>query len=319
MHPSLRSTWRSLTAGGLLALAGCGSNGDSIAESEGAAVPEARAAFRYHRDYVFVAPRADPPLVVPFSFRSTDTGTQLVRASRGWLARGTTWDRFLDERAETSRAGGVWRVVPQGDLRVDAGGAAEVEALRFQHGERRLRLQLDAPLTGWHQGGDTRFRLIAGRLSIGAESLGGPVLEVLRVERVLDDGWPPGEDFDALFLTSGDSVQLVLAERIGGGEEDRGFGWMRNPRIERTWDDAEIRWLEMRPYQEARRDIPRRWYFQIPAAGIEGELDAVGFDAVLGPERAGRRAVEIRYSVTGFADLDGNRLPVVGTIRHTQQ
>ena len=45
----------------------------------------------------------------------------------------------------------------------------------------------------------------------------------------------------------------------------------------------------------------------------------VGFDVVLGPERGGRRAVEIRYSVTGWVDLQGERRDVMGTIRHTQQ
>lgn len=307
------------------ALAGCGVGEESTAESAGASPLATAASFRYNREYIFIAPRADPLLVVPFTFRSRDDGTQLQRGVRGWVGRGATWERFLDDSWETSQAGGVWRVVPQGDLRIDAGGLAEVETLRFQRGERRLRLDLQAPLTGWNQGGDTRFRLISGRLSIGSENLVGPIIEVLRVEQTLEDGWPPGQDFDAIFLTSGDSIQLVLAERIGGdavaaaSAGQPGYAWTRRSSSERTWDGAEIRWGDMRPYQEARRDVPRAWYFQIPGAGIYGEVEAEGFDAVLGPERAGRRAVEIRFGVTGWVELQGERREVVGMVRHTQQ
>ncbi|MEX2569822.1 MAG: hypothetical protein WD737_00855 [Gemmatimonadota bacterium] len=300
-------------------LAACGSPDDT-----GGAAAEAQSAgetalYRYNREYVFVSPRGDEPLVVPFTFRSNELGSELERGVRGWLARGATWDRFLDETGRTSQAGGVWRVVPLGDLRITAGGAAELESLRFERAERRLRLELDAPLTSWSQGGDTRFRLLSGTLAVGSETLSGPVLEMLRVERTLEDGWPPGEDFDALFLTSGDSVQVVLAETINGDGAAPEYAWVRTPGGERSWQEAEIRWLEMRPYQDARRDIPLGWSFRVPGAAVDGELVAAGFDVVLGPERAGRRAVEIHYTVEGWVDLGSDRHEVTGMIRHTQQ
>jgi hypothetical protein len=319
MRPTNPKLLRKVSILALVVLGGCGGGGEVTGEAAGTAPALTGASFRYTREYIFVAPRADPLLVVPFSFRTRDDGSQLHRGARGWLGRGATWDQFLDESGMTSQAGGVWRVVPQGDLLLTAGGAAEIEALRFSRGERRLRLELQSPLTGWNQGGDTRFRLIRGRLSLGPEILSGPILEVLRVEQLLEDGWPPGQDFDALFLTSGDTLQLVLADRIGGAEDESGYAWTRSSAGERNWDDAEIRWGEMRPYQEARRDIPRQWYFQIPGSGIFGEVEAIGFEAVLGPERAGRRAVEIRYNVGGWVEIDGEMRDVVGMIRHTQQ
>jgi hypothetical protein len=303
----------------LLATAGCGGGGESPGQAEGADTAAEGALYRYHREYVFVSARGESPLVVPLAFRATDRGSELERGARGWLARGGTWDRFLDESGITSRAGGVWRVVPQGDLRITAGGPAELETIRFQRGERRLRIEFENPITAWNQGGDTRFRLLAGRLSIGAETLSGPMLEILRVERTLEDGWPAGQDFDAMFLTSGDSIQVVLAERLGGSEGEAGYAWTRSASGEREWDRAEIRWLEMRPYQEARRDIPRRWSFRIPSADLEGEVEAAGFDALLGPERAGRRAVEVRFTVQGWVEMRGERRSVTGMVRHTQQ
>jgi hypothetical protein len=94
---------------------------------------------------------------------------------------------------------------------------------------------------------------------------------------------------------------------------------MRRGGEERSWAEGEIRWLDVRRYEEARRDVPARWSLRIPSAGLAGELEAAGFDAVLGPERGGRRAVEMRYTVSGWFDLDGRRHTAIGTIRHTQQ
>jgi hypothetical protein len=308
-----------LLASALLLAAACGDVADAPGETEGATARVEAPSYRYHREFIFVAERGEALLIVPVAFRSTDLGTELDRGVRAWLARGGTWDRFVDETGRTSKVGGVWRVVPIGDLRITVGGPAELESLRFQRGERRLRVELDAPLTSWSQGGDTRFRLLSGRVSIGPEAVTGSILEILRVEPTLEDGWPPSQDFDAVFLTSGDSLQVLVADRVGGESEGEGYAWVRTRSGERDWGHGEIRWLEMRPYQEARRDIPRRWSVRIPAAGIEGELESVGFDAVLGPERGGRRAVEVRYSVTGWLEIQGEVRTVAGMIRHSQQ
>jgi hypothetical protein len=301
-------------------LSACGAPENTAADTAAAAEAiRARSLFRYNREYIFVGPGDGNPIVVPFTFRSVERGDDLERTVQAWLARGGTWERFLDEGNRTSAAGGVWRVVPHEGLRVAVGGPSEVESFHYELGERRLRLELEDPITDWSQGAESRFRLLNGWLSVGAETVPGPVLELLRVERTLDDGWPPGEDYDWLFVTSGDSIQLVVAETIGTEGPEAQYAWTRLPEGERMWPEAEVRWLEMSPYEEARRDIPRAWTFRIPSAGIEGELQAAGFDALLGPERAGRRAVEIRFTVNGWVDIQGDRREVAGMIRHTQQ
>jgi hypothetical protein len=285
--------------------------------SVGVVEQEAVPLFRYNREYIFVSAGGDPPVIAPFSLSAIDNGVELERQSQGWLARGATWDRFLDESAVTSRVGGVWRVVPQGDLRVIAGGIAEVEGLRFTRAERRLRLDLDDPVSDWNQGGETRFRLLDGRLFVGSEAISGPVLEILRVERMTEDGWPPPEELDAFFLTSGDSLQLVLAE--SNAEAEPAYAWLRTSEGDQSWAGGEVTRLETRPLDDARRDIPVRWSFQLNEVGLIGEVEASGFDAVLGPERGGRRAVEVRYSVVGWLEVEDARWPVTGMIRHIQR
>ena len=142
------------------------------------------------------------------------------------------------------------------------------------------------------------------------------MLEVLRVERMSEDGWPPSEDNDVIFLTSGDSLHLLLAESMG--EMEATYTWLRTPTDDQSWEGGEITPLELRPFEDARRDIPIRWSFQLEEVGLVGEVEASGFDALLGPERGGRRAVEVRFSVVGWVEVKDERWPVTGMVRHTQ-
>ncbi len=302
-----------------LLLIGCGGSPEPPEDPPDGDAPAAPS-YTYFREYLFVATSGEGALVAPFSFYTREEpGEGFLRGARGWLARGETWDRFIDQNRSMSSAGGVWRVVPIGDLRLAAGGPTELEALRFEQGERRLRLDLHAPGSGWNQGGQSRFRLVEGALSVGLEEMDGTILEVLRVERTLPDGWPPGEDYDAIFLASGDSLHLYTARARSEAGAGDAFTWLRMGGREQGWSSADIRWTEMRPYEEARRDIPRSWSLRVAPGELSGEVTAVGFDAVLGPERAGRRAVEIRYTVEGIVEVQGVTYPVRGMIRHTQQ
>lgn len=286
-------------------------------EPDGSAAPAITSPFRYNREYIFVGSGEEPLVLAPFTFRSIDDGTRLIRGSRAWLARGETWDRFHDEASVTSRAGGVWRIVPSGDLRVIAGGPSELESLRYARAERRLRLEFDEPASEWNQGGETRFRLLDGQLTVGSETTDGAIFEVLRVERTEGDGWPTSLEGDAIFLTSGDSLRIMMSD--SSTESEAPYTWVWTRIGDQSWGGGEIDWLEMRPLEEARRDIPLAWSIRHDAAGLTGELASIGQDVLLGPERGGRRVVEIRYSVAGWVEMEGEVWPVLGMIRHAQQ
>jgi hypothetical protein len=299
----------------LTLVAGCRGDVDPT-PVETAPPGEGAIAYRYNREYVFVATRSTAVVIAPFTFRATDSGDALQRVGQAWLARGTTWDRFLDASHQTSRAGGVWRIVPVGPLRVIAGGPVELEALRYDEGERRLRLDFEPNATGWNQGGDTSFRSIEGRLWIGAESFAGRILEVLHVDQAQPDGWPRGRDADLIYLVAGDTLQMVLS---GGPAPDaERYAWIRQGAGDRLLAPGEIRRVETRPLQEARRDVPRRWSVDLVEAGMRVELEALGSDAVVGPERGGRRTIEVRYAVTGTLTTIDAEATVSGMVLHTQ-
>jgi hypothetical protein len=300
----------------LAAVAACG--GDAVEEP---APPVAEPvtdtlSSRYHREYLYLGERGGSPLVVSFSFRAVERGDSIHRTARAELAHGETWDSFLDEEWWTLRESGVWRILPHGDLRLAVGGPAELEALWFQRGERALRLQIDEPVSGWHQANAARYRLATGRLLRGAERTPGLILESLQVSSPRR----ARRDADLLFLTAGDSLTLVLGETLprdatGGG----GFAWTHGTAGEQSWGQAEVRWIERRALEEARRDIPLHWSFRVPEAAIHGEVSAIGMETHVGPERPGRRAVEIRYTVEGWIEVGESRSAVMGVVKHIQE
>lgn len=296
-------------------LAGCEGGIGGGASSAGGAAPRPG----YVREYVFLGSLEGEPLVVPFAFRATTTEEDVARIARGWLARGSRWEGFLDERWRGSATAGVWRVLPHGSLEVAARGASEVEALWYESDDRRLRLQIGLPISGWTQGDNARFRVHQGRLAFGEEALAGAVLQLLEVDRG-GVGRSAAEPADWIFLTGGDSLRLVLA-RLGAARDRFGtsFAWTGRADAERSWEMAEIQSMEPRPLPEARRDIPLRWRFRIPGAGVQGEVRALGFAPVLGAEREGRRAVDVRYTVSGWVEVDGRPIRVHGTVRHSQR
>jgi hypothetical protein len=320
MREHVKTTGRSAAILLVLCLPGvagsCGQEGREQSAAIAAAAPSDELAPRYLRDYLYLGERNGAPLVVPFAFRAIERGDSIERTARGGLAHGETWDPFIDETWSTQRESGVWRILPHGELRMAVGGPADLEAFWFQRGERSLRLELERPLSAWHEGNATRYRLIAGRLRLGAESTRGVILESLQVRR-------PGagaRDSDVIFVTSGDSIRLLIGESPQRERQpSRGFaiGWL--PQGERSWERAEIRWLERRAFDEARRDIPLHWRFQIPEAGIMGEVSALGMDARAGRESPGRRAVEIHYTVEGWIEIDQIRSPIIGVVRHVQE
>jgi hypothetical protein len=298
-------------------LAACGGSGEQTAPAVPATEGAAVTIFQFSRDYIFLSTGKDSPIVAPLTISAMDDGENLQRHWIGWVARGAQWDRFLDTSRRTSRAGGVWGVLPANELQVIAGGPSEVESFLYEQAGRRLRMVIGTPRSDWNQGGNNRFRILDGSLLIGAENASGLIFEVLRVERSEADGWPVSQDHDVVFLTSGADLQLLMSTETGSG--NAAFTWIHSAEEDLVPPDGVVSWLEVQPLEEARRDIPIAWTLTNQTAGLSGEVRAIGRDVVLGPERGGRRAVEIRYSVEGSITINGTSRPVAGTIRHAQQ
>ncbi|MGH7457686.1 MAG: hypothetical protein ACREKN_01215 [Longimicrobiaceae bacterium] len=301
---------RLVRGGGLLALLFAASCGEGPGEDAAppAATETAPAGQLYTRTFVFLGRRDGAPLVVPFSFTAVRGPEGTLRTARGWLAHGPTWDRFLDQSWQSWGQGTHWRVLPTEELRVFVGGPAELESLLFERGERTLRLDITGVAAAWTPVGPLRVRLLQGRLNLAGERVTGPVLEVQRIGSADAAGLP----FEWLFLT-GEGVEPLVAARSGGEA-----GWARLGEEERSGEQLTLEWTELRPLEEARRDIPTAWRLGVPRERVTGRVTASGFDAVLGEERRGRRAAEVFYTVEGEFTTGGDTREVYGVAHHAQ-
>lgn len=286
----------------LLGLGACGA-GDGDPPGESPPPP------RYVHEMVFVGVRADTPVVVPFSFSAVPGQAATARTARAWLGRGGIWERFLDERWSSPPGGGAWRILPHAGVRVFAGGPTEVEGIAFARGERALRVHLLDTLSSWTRGGDGRARTFDGRLRLGGESVGGTVVELLRMER---DGGPRTE-VDGMLLTDGGALRLLAA---AGGAETATL-WLSTGDVSRA-ADGEVEWVAMRALRGARREVPYGWRVRAPELGVVGEVQALGHDMIR-EERGAATWTEVRYTVSGWLEVDGERKAVSGAAWHVRR
>ena len=271
----------------------------------------------YTHELLFVGEIADTPLVAPFLFRTTDLGAEHRRSAQAWLGLGGTWDAFLDERWTAPAGGSVWQILPHGELRITAGEAGEIDGIVFQRETRRLRMQLGKSSPGWIAAERARYRVRESEIQLGDRIVPGGVLEVQRLVR--ERSGERGAT-DVVFLFGDRSLRLLIVNSATDtSENDSSLGWTSTAAAEEVWDQAHARGIEVRSVEPARRDIPLRWSYAIPGAGIRGEVAALGYEVVLGEEEGERREVEVWYSVEGNAEVDGETRRVFGTVYHEQR
>ena len=282
-----------------------------VAEDEGwpaGADPAAPATGATHtREILFAGDRGGDPLVASLVFRSAEGDSLRAREARGWVAHDGHWESFLDERWTVPAVGSPWAVVPRGPLRIAAGLQAEVEALWYERGGRALRLEMEQPLSSVNRGARGRMLLHDAALEVGGERTPGAAVEVLHTPA---SGGSEAGTLTLLLVGRGDLVLLQSGD--GAGDGVRGDGWLRQGGVERGWTEATIVARGERPLPEARRSIPRGWRLEVASLGARVDLHATGFMAEIGRERAGRRGVEVRYTLEGSLALPGSTIPVRG-------
>lgn len=296
----------------LVLQAACSGEPVGDTETETAADTAQETSPEHVKEFVFLGEINGEPVVLPLSFRAVSAGAVVRRSARGWLAHGENWDSFMELDWEAGTSVSLWRVVPTGGLRVLAGGPAGIEALLYQENDQVLRLALGDTLTGWNRVGNARFRLADGSLARGAETVPGTVLEVqhLRAPPSTGEG---GADLDWLFATDGGDRRILIVTPTG---EDAGAGGALAALIDgtdtRRTNRVEVTWTDVIPVERARRDMPLGWRYRIPDFALNAEVERMGNALHIGPERRGRRSIEVRYTVAGVADFAGEAARIRG-------
>ncbi|MHB1194971.1 MAG: hypothetical protein ACYC6F_18265 [Longimicrobiales bacterium] len=308
-----------LVAGALL-LAGCGGAEDEPAgspEAEGA--EEAAASFRgrtYERNLVFIALSGDSMFIVPWLMSSQSRPGSVQRSARGLVARGGTWEEFHDESWETPPTRTPWRILPHGNLRLLVGEGDAVEAVIFSRGQRQLEVEVTGGLLmEWTGTRGQVYRLLDGAAYLSDQRLQGLVLDMSRVH-----GAEEAAQGDWAFLTSGDSLQVILENPEASEPNSPGAYriWARLEYRDLQWPAVNVDWADVSAFEPARQDIPVSWTISTDDEGVEGVLQVQAAHVEAGQGAGPLLPVDALFLVVGTLRVEGRTYPVHGLFRHTR-
>ena len=184
----------------------------------------------------------------------------------------------------------------------------------FEGGPRRLEVTLGAARAEWSGSHQETYIVADGAAILADRRLPGLVLDFERQ--------PRGETQaagDWMFLTSGDSVQVVLsgtnANGLGPFE-----GWGRVlDQSEIRWPDVTVSWVETRAFERARREVPVRWSFAAGSGDMAGNLEARAPHIEAGEGEGPLLPVDALFEVVGTLKVGDADFPVRGLVRHVQR
>ncbi len=308
----------------ILALVAAIGLGCDVPETAPADSPEAPGAtpppgnFRgriYERNFVFTTLGGDSALLVPWFIGARTRPGGVDRRARGWLLRGSTWEAFYDESWGTPPTRAPWRILPFRGLRLIVGAGDAVEGVIFSEGSRQLDLELASPLIEWAGARGQTFRVLEAAVYLADQRIEGAALDMSRARRV-EDGAPR----DWAFLTSGDSLQVVLESSDVTSPEGTGTyrGWARLDFRDLQWPSLTVAWAEVRAFQPSRQDVPVSWTISSEDAGVAGGLQVESAQILAGEGDGPLLPVDALFMVSGTLSVDGASYPVRGLFRLTR-
>jgi len=304
-------------------LAGAACTADAPPESEGAESPGAEATDatvlhgrEYERYVVFMTSRGDSTLVVPWLFSSRAVPGVVQRETRGWLARGGSWEPFHSDEWETSPSRAPWRILPHGPVRLIVGPGDALDGVIYESGSRLLEVQPGELLVEWRgQRGET-YRAQEGVALLSNQRVDGVIMDLARARAAGDP--VPG---DWLFLISGDSLHLFMDSPDGGttGASTSYRGWAQLDFRQLQWPQILVEWEEVRAFEPARRDVPLRWSIASTDGEMEGTLVIQSSNMEVGTGEGPILPVDAFFEVEGSIRVEGGEYPVRGLVRHIQR
>ena len=318
-----KAIWTLLSLLLVAGLAGAACTADTPPESEGSESPgvEATDATVFHgREYeryvVFMTSRGDSTLVVPWLFFSQAVPGGVQRETRGWLARGGSWESFHSDAWETSPSRAPWRILPHGPVRLIVGPGDALDGVIYESGPRLLEVGPGELLVEWRgQRGET-YRVQEGVALLSNQRVDGVMMDLARARAPGDP--VPG---DWLFLISGDSLHLFVDSPDGGtaGGSASYRGWARLDLRQLQWPQILVEWEEVRAFEPARRDVPVRWSIASTDGEMEGTLVIQSSNMEVGTGEGPILPVDAFFEVEGSIRVEGGEYPVRGLVRHIQR
>lgn len=303
----------------LCALAACAREAPkdgSTGQAEGQTGAAAAAAGRvFEHAVVFVTSVGDSTIIVPWLFTARTKPGGVDRTARAWLERGGAWEPFYQESWETEPTRVPWRLHPHGALRLIMDEGEAIQAIVFEGGPRRLEVDLGATRSQWTGSQGETYLVADGAAVLSDRRVPGLVLDLARQRRA--DNQPPG---DWMFLTSGDSVQVVLSGIGPKGSVGAFEGWGRlKDKSEIPWRDLTVSWVETRAFEPARREVPVKWSFAAGNGDMATDLEARATHIEAGEGEGPLLPLDALFEVAGTLRIGDADYPVRGLVRHVQR
>ena len=269
----------------------------------------------YERNIIFLTPREDSVLLVPWLTSARTVPGSVRRSARGFLARGGTGERFSAEEWETEPTRTPWRLLPRKGMRFVVGEHDAIEQIFYEEGPRQLQVGLGEPIVEWSGPRGETFRILEGTLVLASTRVAGLVLDMTRALRAQDrfsGEWG--------VVVSGDSLQVALhaPQGVKDGPTPPVRIWARRDEEEIQWPEVTVTWSERRAFERARRDVPVVW----GATSLDGQLDVrltvKAAEIQAGAGEGPQLPVDALFEVEGTVRIDEAEYPVRGFLRHIQ-
>jgi hypothetical protein len=234
----------------------------------------------YRTELTFVGRGARPSLLHLRFDNRTDSATVQLHY-RGWFG-GEEWREILDQADSLPVPRAAWRILPTGPVRIVAGEGGEPSSVIVALSEGSLRLDSRGAIASWNSSAGRRESLWLAELVAESGAEAG-LLMARQGGRRLDD--PPVDETGQYFLVTDTTGNGLLVMRDSASPDSPVTAWTWVDDTESEWTDALILALA------ASEDAPGRWSFELPEAGLLGELRGVAPAIVDAPE--GEAGVEM--------------------------
>lgn len=268
----------------------------------------------YERRIAFLAAVRDSTILIPIFFTARTGADRVDREIKGWLARGGTWDAFLDAAWHTPPTRAPWRILPHRSLRLVVGLDDALERIRYREGVRDLEITFGTPLAEWTGQRGEWYRAHRASARVAKQPFSGTLVDMTRARAEHDP--PPG---DWIFLIAGDTLQLLLEDPNPSQRSDSTYrAWARLRGDDYQWPNVRVTWSRTRAFERARRDVPAAWTFLSEDQALAGTIEARSSDLVALQSTAAQLPVQGLYEVRGNVRIGDLRTDVIGLVRHLQ-
>lgn len=252
-----------------------------------------------------------PALILQFSNTASPEGVD--HSYRGWLLGRSGWRSILSAEFREPITRAPWRLFPSDSLRMVVTADGDPNELIFLARNASYTLDLGNYLDAWEDRAGTHHGIHAAQWKQGGRAISGIAVQH---RFAIPNPQQPARfgPYEQALLRSEDDVVIVLFTSRRPEIYGNAFAWMYADGLTRRWTAVEARTVEVVNSRQLRRNIPIRFWFQIPEPDIKGELTAAARQLNEISTQEGPKPYNALYQVRGWVEFAGNRRRIEGLL-----